>query len=78
MVLVVDVTGMGASVAAVIDGFRRHRDDVEVNGVILNRVASPTHAELLTRACFESVSTPVLGTILRDACPGVCPAGIWG
>ncbi|MFL5337313.1 MAG: cobyrinate a,c-diamide synthase [Geminicoccaceae bacterium] len=67
VVLVVDVTGMGASVAALIDGFRRHRDDVEVNGVILNRVASPTHAELLTRACFESVSTPVLGTILRDA-----------
>ena len=67
VVLVVDVSGMGASVAALIDGFRRHRDDVEVNGVILNRVASPAHAELLSRACFESVSTPVLGTILRDA-----------
>jgi cobyrinic acid a,c-diamide synthase len=64
---VVDVTGMGASVAALIDGFRRHREDVEVVGVILNRVASPAHAELLSRACFEHVSTPVLGTIPRDA-----------
>ena len=67
VVLVVDVTGMGASVAALIDGFRRHREDVEVVGVILNRVASPAHAELLSRACFEHVSTPVLGTIPRDA-----------
>ena len=33
VVLVVDVTGMGASVAALIDGFRRHREDVEVVGV---------------------------------------------
>ena len=41
VLLVVDVTGMGASVAALIDGFRRHREDVEVIGVILNRVASP-------------------------------------
>ena len=67
VVLVVDVTGMGASVAALIDGFRRHREDVEVVGVILNRVASPAHAELLSRACFEHVSTPVLGTMARDA-----------
>ena len=67
IVLVVDVAGMGASVAALIDGFRRHREDVEVVGVILNRVASAAHAELLSRACFEHVSTPVLGTIPRDA-----------
>ena len=61
VLLVVDVTGMGASVAALIDGFRRHREDVEVIGVLLNRVASPAHVELLSRACFEHVSTPVLG-----------------
>ena len=67
VLLVVDVTGMGASVAALIDGFRRHRDDVEVIGVILNRVASPTHAEILSRACFEHVSTPVLGVVPRKA-----------
>ena len=67
VLLVVDVTGMGASVAALIDGFRRHREDVEVIGVILNRVASAAHAELLSRACFEHVSTPVLGIIPRDA-----------
>ncbi len=67
VLLVVDVTGMGASVAALIDGFRRHREDVEVIGVILNRVASAAHSEMLSRACFEHVSTPVLGIIPRDA-----------
>jgi cobyrinic acid a,c-diamide synthase len=67
VLLVVDVTGMGASVAALIDGFRRHREDVEVIGVILNRVASPTHGEILARACFEHVSTPVLGMIPRQS-----------
>lgn len=65
--LVIDVAGMGASVAAIIDGFRRHREDVEVLGVILNRIASQAHLELLSRACFEHVSTPVLGSIPRDA-----------
>lgn len=67
VLLVVDVTGMGASVAALIDGFRRHRDDVEVIAIILNRVASQTHGEILARACFETLSTPILGMIPRAA-----------
>jgi cobyrinic acid a,c-diamide synthase len=67
ILLVVDVTGMGASVAALIDGFRRHREDVEVIAVVLNRVASQTHGEILARACFEVLSTPILGMIPREA-----------
>ena len=39
MVLVVDVRGQGASVAALAEGFVNHRHDVAVAGVILNRVA---------------------------------------
>lgn len=67
VLLVVDVAGMGASVAALIDGFRRHREDVEVIAVVLNRVASQAHGEILARACFETLSTPVLGMIPREA-----------
>jgi cobyrinic acid a,c-diamide synthase len=67
VVLAVNVTGMGASVAALIDGFRRHREDVEVIGVVFNRVGSASHADLLARACFEHLSTPVLGSVPRDA-----------
>lgn len=67
VLLVVDVTGMGASVAALVDGFRRHREDVEVVGVVFNRVGSDSHADLLSRACFEHLSTPVLGSVPRQA-----------
>ncbi|MGE3290297.1 MAG: cobyrinate a,c-diamide synthase [Geminicoccaceae bacterium] len=67
VLLVVDVAGMGASVAALIDGFRRHREDVEVIAVVLNRVASRAHGEILARACFEAISTPILGMIPRES-----------
>ena len=76
VVLVVDVTGMGASVAALIDGFRRHREDVEVNGVMLNRVASPAHAELLGRACSRA-SRRRSWARSRATRLWRCPAGIW-
>lgn len=66
VVLVVDAARMGASVAALVDGFRRHREDVQVAAVILNRVGSPAHADLLRRACFEHLSTPILGCVPRD------------
>ena len=64
-------TGMGASVAALIDGFRRHRDGRRGR----RRHPQPrrqrrAHAELLRRACFEHVSTPVLGCLPRDAGAG--------
>ena len=45
--------------------------------MILNRIASPAHAELLSRACFEHVSTPVLGTHPARCRLWRCPAGIW-
>lgn len=67
VLLVVDAAGMGASAAALVDGFRRHREDVAVAAVVLNRVASPAHADLLRRACFEHLSTPVLGCLPRRA-----------
>ena len=40
VILVVDARGMAASAAALVEGFTRHRDDVEVAGVLFNRVAS--------------------------------------
>lgn len=66
VILVIDVGGMGASAAALVDGFRRHRDDVAIDGLILNRVASEAHADLVRRAVDEHVSTPVIGALRRD------------
>jgi cobyrinic acid a,c-diamide synthase len=63
VVLVVDARGMGASAAALVEGFIRHRDDVDVAGVLFNHVASTRHAEVLRRACDDHFSQPVLGCL---------------
>ncbi|SNB62211.1 hydrogenobyrinic acid a,c-diamide synthase (glutamine-hydrolysing) /cobyrinate a,c-diamide synthase [Arboricoccus pini] len=67
VILVIDVGSMGASIAALASGFIRHRQDVEVAGLILNRVASARHAAMLTEACGDHLETPVLGWIGREA-----------
>ncbi len=63
VVLVVDVTGQGSSVAAMVEGFRDHRNDVDLAGVILNRVAGETHRTILMRA-LDEVAT-VFGHVNR-------------
>ncbi len=63
VILVVDARGMAASAAALVEGFTRHRDDVEIAGVIFNRVASEEHAALLRRACDDRFAQPVLACL---------------
>ena len=64
VVLVVDVKGQGASVAALVQGFRDFRSDITIAGVILNRVGSEGHRAILGKA-LEGVM-PVLGYISRE------------
>jgi cobyrinic acid a,c-diamide synthase len=64
MVLVVDATGQSQSLAALLHGFRSFRPDVRLGGVILNRVGSDRHEEVL-RGAAESVGLPVLGALRR-------------
>jgi cobyrinic acid a,c-diamide synthase len=66
VVLVVDARGMAASAAALVEGFARHRDDVEVAGIIFNRVGGEAHANLLRRACDDRFALPVLGCLPAD------------
>jgi cobyrinic acid a,c-diamide synthase len=65
VVLVLDVTGQTETAAAVALGCARYRDDVDIAGVILNRVASARHLALITPA-FERIKLPVFGAVLRD------------
>ena len=62
VVLVVDGSAMSSSVAALVQGFRDYRDATNVAGVILNRVNSEAHKELLTEA-LAAISVPVFGCI---------------
>jgi cobyrinic acid a,c-diamide synthase len=62
VVLVVDAAAMARSVAAIVHGYRTFDPDVHVAAVILNRVGSPAHAQLLK----DALDLPVLGAIPRD------------
>ncbi len=66
VVLVIDAKGMGQSVAAIAEGFVRHRDDVDVLGLIFNRVAGDRHAQLLAAACDDRLATARLGAMRID------------
>ncbi|MEV4422415.1 cobyrinate a,c-diamide synthase [Patulibacter sp. NPDC049589] len=65
VILVVDAASMARSVAALVLGYRNFDLGVHVAGVILNKVGSPIHAELL-REALEPIGVPVLGALPRD------------
>ncbi|MGP4018217.1 cobyrinate a,c-diamide synthase [Saccharopolyspora sp. 5N708] len=64
VVLVVDGTGQSHSLAALLHGFRSYRPEIRVSGVILNRVGSQRHEQVL-RDAAENAGLPVLGAIPR-------------
>ncbi|MFG3660661.1 cobyrinate a,c-diamide synthase [Streptomyces sp. NPDC047706] len=66
VVLVVDASSQSRSVAALVHGFASWDPEVRVAGVILNKVASDRHEELL-REALESAGVPVLGVLRRAA-----------
>jgi len=67
VILVVDVKGQSASAAAVISGFAKFRDDINVAGVILNRVGSDRHKQMIVDACAKHLADlPVVGAVRRS------------
>jgi cobyrinic acid a,c-diamide synthase len=65
VVLVVDASSAGRSVAALATGFARFDPRTTVAGVILNRVASDRHERLL-REALAAAGLPVYGAIRRS------------
>jgi cobyrinic acid a,c-diamide synthase len=66
VLLVVDANAMARSAAAIVHGYRTFDPDVDVAGVIFNRVGSDHHEELL-RDAVADLGVPVLGALRRDA-----------
>ena len=64
VLLVIDVRGQSQTIAAVLHGFSTFLRGVRIGGVILNRVGSPRHEQVLRQAC-ETVGVPVLGAVPR-------------
>jgi cobyrinic acid a,c-diamide synthase len=65
VVLVVDAQGQGHSLAALLHGFRSFQPTVRIEGVILNRVGSQRHEEILREAA-DVAGLPVLGALPRS------------
>ncbi|MEU2251934.1 cobyrinate a,c-diamide synthase [Nocardia xishanensis] len=64
VVLVVDARGHSQSLAALLHGFATFDSGVRLGGVILNRVGSERHDQVLRAACAR-VGLPVLGSLPR-------------
>ncbi|MFD4632957.1 cobyrinate a,c-diamide synthase [Streptomyces sp. NPDC058284] len=64
VVLVVDASSQSRSVAALVHGFASWDPEVRIAGVILNKVGSDRHEQLLRQALDES-GVPVLGALRR-------------
>jgi cobyrinic acid a,c-diamide synthase len=66
VLLVIDPSGQAQTAAAVAAGLRDFRSNVSLAGVVLNRVASPRHEDLVRRALADA-GIPVFGALPRHA-----------
>ncbi len=65
VLLVIDAAAMARSAAAIVHGYMTFDPDVEIAGVIVNKVGSDHHVELL-REAIEQLGVPVVGALRRD------------
>ena len=66
VVLVVDARGQAHSIGALLHGFSTFDSSIRLAGVILNRVGSARHEQVLRQGC-EQAGVPVFGAIPRSA-----------
>jgi cobyrinic acid a,c-diamide synthase len=65
IVLVLDCRHLSGSIAAIVHGYRTFDSRLQIAGVILNRVGSDRHLQLLTDA-LEPLEMPILGVVRRQ------------
>lgn len=66
VVLIVDAARMSQSIAPLVMGFANHHPQVELAGVVLNRVGSDRHERILRKA-LTPLGLPVLGALKRNS-----------
>ncbi len=66
VVLVIDTTGMTRGIAPLLQGYLTF-DDVNIAGLILNKVGGPRHEDKLRAAVEAYTEIPVIGAIGRNA-----------
>lgn len=63
VVLVINAKSMGESAAAIALGFKMYDPEVELAGIIINRLGSESHKLMICEA-FARLGIPVIGTVL--------------
>ncbi|MDO4784317.1 MAG: cobyrinate a,c-diamide synthase [Propionibacteriaceae bacterium] len=66
VVLVLDISSASRTIGATVAGMKAFAPDLDIAGVILNKVGSPRHADEVRRA-VEGIGVPVIGALPRDA-----------
>ena len=66
VLLVVDMTRMTRSVAAMVMGYQNFDPNVQIVGVVLNKVARPRHEKMAREAIEQFCKIPVVGAIPKD------------
>jgi cobyrinic acid a,c-diamide synthase len=66
VVLILNCASTSRSIAAIAHGYRTFDPRIEIAGVVLNRVGSDRHLELLTQA-LEGLNLPILGVLRRQS-----------
>ncbi|MFN3868902.1 MAG: cobyrinate a,c-diamide synthase [Hyphomicrobiaceae bacterium] len=66
VILVVDTEGITRGIAPLLVGYAAFDPNVNIAGVILNKVAGPRHARKLREAVAHYTDIPVLGCLRRD------------
>lgn len=67
VILVADVSGQAGSTAALVRGFATHRGDIDIAGVIFNRVGGDGHRHSISRAMQGALpEMPILGFVPRS------------
>ena len=72
VVLVIDTLGITRGIAPLLCGYQAFDPEVEIAGVILNKVGGSRHASKLTSAIKEYTDIPVLGVVNRDKSLELC------
>ncbi|HDN64804.1 MAG TPA: cobyrinate a,c-diamide synthase [Methanosarcinales archaeon] len=67
VILVVDVKGVSRSAAAIVKGYCDFDKRINVAGVVLNKVGSPRHGDMVRTAIQQELLVPVVGEIPKSS-----------
>lgn len=66
VILVVNAAGIARSAAAIVLGYQQLASGINIAGVILNKVGSKQHFELIKRAVEQECKIPVVGYLTKN------------